>query len=120
MILVGVREAPTTKWKVGVRVGVRLGVCVGSGVHVGVKVGGMRAAVCVWAAPAVATTIVSTMPGTGVGSPEERGNIIDTSQPLTMIESMPMRSANRPSILICASLRDGPAGAALAPRYLPE
>jgi len=94
--LVGVREAPTTKWKVGVRVGVRLGVCVGSGVHVDVGVGEMKAAVCVWAAPAVATTIVSTIPGTGVGNPDDWGNVIDTWQALPSMDIKPSKSASRP------------------------
>ena len=56
------------KITVGVEVGVSVGVAVGKGVEVDVIVGdGITRAVCVCAAPAVATTIVSTDPGAGEG-----------------------------------------------------
>ncbi len=56
------------KRKVGVRDGVTVGVRVAVGVSVGVWLGGIRAAVCVAAAPAVWATIVSMPPGPRVGT----------------------------------------------------
>lgn len=56
------------KMTVAVAVGVSVGISVGGSVAVEVEVGGGSAlAVCVWAAPAVATTMVSREPGAMVG-----------------------------------------------------
>ena len=68
----GLVEVGISKMIVSVAVGVSVGVEVGASVDVEVLVAvGMTRAVWVWAAPAVATTIVSRDPGAGAWSGSE-------------------------------------------------
>ena len=80
----------------------------------------MTVAVWLWAATAVAATMVSNIPGTDVDEPEETGSNIDTSQPLQTAARMQIRIASRLCILVRASLKDvtciGPSGVALLAR----
>ncbi len=77
------------KMKVGVSDGVTVGVRVTVGVGVGVRLGGMRAAVCVAAAPAVWATIVLRPPGTRVGA---GGGAISVETSQLMITTAKTRS----------------------------
>jgi hypothetical protein len=84
----GVRVGVKTNRNVGDAVGVRLGVYVGRGVQVEVGEGVVNRAVLVWAAPAVAATMVSNMPGAVVGTPDEADRI-GKSQPPSKMTSIP-------------------------------